>query len=272
MIRSAIILGTLVFIPNLPAQTKLSATVTDPRPLAAVADLLELKYGVMINYEDPPYLFPGDIQDVTATVAKPESRAGHPGLRIWVPRGGSISLSYLAKPPSEAAATTPLLENVVAAHEAAGNPGTFKVEAIDSVLNLVPLQVKNREGKLELAEAPLDTSITIPAQRLSAWAAVKLVCAEVSRISGKTVQPGTAPANLLFNTRTSVIAQNEPARNVLVRVLSTLSWAHGVSSGSVPKVTWRLFYGPDTGDYVLNFHIVMVEVDTPQGNKTRVPL
>ena len=69
------------------AETR-TATVQDGRPVAKALESLESFYGVPITYEDPPYVNPGEIADVTAQV-----RGGQTvGRRILVPRGSSLLL------------------------------------------------------------------------------------------------------------------------------------------------------------------------------------
>src|ERR1700687_1604209 len=56
--------------------------IKDVRPVAAAAEKFEEQFHVPITYEDPPYLFASDIEDVRAKIARPESLAAGKGLRV----------------------------------------------------------------------------------------------------------------------------------------------------------------------------------------------
>ena len=59
-------------------------TVDSPRPLDSAAITLAQEFGIVMNAEDPQYLYSGDFKDVTAEV----SRVPNPRRRILVPKGG----------------------------------------------------------------------------------------------------------------------------------------------------------------------------------------
>ncbi len=65
-------------------------SVNDPRPMMALADKLQGILTVPINYEDPRFENPGDVQDVTDTVVK--NRAQFSG-RVLIPRGGELTVT-----------------------------------------------------------------------------------------------------------------------------------------------------------------------------------
>src|SRR5215471_17368473 len=67
----------MLFIVCIPATSAWTEEIVlrDVRAVAAAVDLLERRFHVAITYEDPPYLFEGDLEDITANVARPEAIA-----------------------------------------------------------------------------------------------------------------------------------------------------------------------------------------------------
>lgn len=103
------------------------------RPLAAMADLLEARFGVVVNYEDPAYVSREDLEDV-ATRAQKES---HPGYELLAPRKGKVSISNPVEKGS--AGLEAALQEAVEAYEAAKLPGKFKVEQSADSFTISPV-------------------------------------------------------------------------------------------------------------------------------------
>ena len=73
--------------------------VDDPRPMAAALEELTRRYGTIITYEDPRYLYAADIKDVTREVSRNLDRFP-PGQapKVLVPFGGRLDFKYSATP------------------------------------------------------------------------------------------------------------------------------------------------------------------------------
>src|SRR5690348_7663713 len=68
----------------------------DPRPVAAAVLTLESLYGWAITYEDPRYVHPDDLRDVTWQVRRdmaPDLLIGR-APKVLIPRGGKLTASY----------------------------------------------------------------------------------------------------------------------------------------------------------------------------------
>jgi hypothetical protein len=242
------------------------STISDPRPLAKVAEMLERKTGIPVDYEDPEYAYAGDIKDVTDTVARPEFRQEHPDHRVLIPSGGSVDfkLPLNAAPAAQIASAASSLQSVIDQHHARGNPGTFQIRQADQRLQIVPTGVKGQSGRLAASSSVLDTLITVPEREWTGLQIVDQVCQAVTAASGTRVFAGMVPLNLLNQTTVELKADNEPARNVLVRAFAGLARTQGVSM-PIPQLSWQLFYAPDAKDYALNIHIVVAETPAPFG-------
>jgi len=221
------------------AQTEIKGvSIDDPRPVqAAVASLLE-SYPVTITYEDPKYEFADDIVDVT------DQMPSKPEVRVLGPRGGILQASYeTSKDTGWPVSMTATLEGIVAAKNVSDTGGRFRVEQRGDVFHVVPAETKDAHGAWVARGSILEVPISISATEMSGIELLDLLVKTISEAAGTTIQvSANAFVNSLVRYRGTVEAKNEPARDVLVRVL------HAVS----PRFTWLLDYDPTFKFYVLN--------------------
>lgn len=255
-LRSSILLAGPLFAGNvgvvlgepelLVGELRRPLTVDDGRPYAQAADALMAHFGVNITYEDPRYVFPEDLEDVTRAVRKDLNGAPPtPEQRVIVPRGGVITVHFMPDVEST-------LERLVQNHPGIGG-GRFVVKKVDTYYHLVPTMVRNEEGQWRAQTSVLDAAISLPEKSRTAPELLTDICEAVSVGSPAPVTLGTSglgmgivgeegPPTYLF------AATNEPARDVLTRALETIT-------GDVGRLTWRLYYEPGmtTGNsYALN--------------------
>lgn len=71
-------------------------SVEDPRPVAKAITLLESRFGWVITYEDPRYINPADLSDVTEKVRR-DLHKFKPGKapKVLIPKGGTLDFEYL---------------------------------------------------------------------------------------------------------------------------------------------------------------------------------
>jgi hypothetical protein len=134
-----------------------------------------------------------------------------------------------------------------------------------NVFHIVPSRMKDANGNWVDHSSPLDLRITLPGQTTSGLKAVGLICRRLSEVQGKEVIVATVPNNYLAQTTVSLGANNEVARDVLLRTLTGLKWSDPKISAPAKKLMWRLFYGPDTHQYGLNITVARVERSAPNG-------
>ena len=212
---------SFLIIPAGQAPERLS--VNDPRPLSAAVDLVERRCHCAITYEDP--LWKSD--DVALS---------GPQWPAMIPKGGPFTFDA-----PDLGATTPAhmaaaMAQVVRAVEQSGSGrGGFRVTNDTTAVHVVP-----RFGSI------LDTPVTIAhaTRRLDDVVAVAL--AEMERATGEKIELATFPINFFFQHRVQIEAQQEPARDVLVRALA--------ASGRA--LSWRLFFSATMRQYYLNIHVV----------------
>jgi hypothetical protein len=217
--------------------------VNDPRPLASAIQELEKRYEWVITYEDPPYIYTGDIEDVTMTVRKDFDLT----KRALVPRGGTFNFQYVVPATAGAPDEPAVLSRLLEAYHLSGYPGVFRVTRTGGVFHVVPSESRNRLGQFEPRVSLLNANISITGGERTALDMLQAVTDAVSRLGVARVLLGTVPLNLLTQIRVQGSASNESARAVLLRTLEATS----------RKVSWRLLCSPGPSpECGLNSHFV----------------
>jgi hypothetical protein len=97
-INLAYILPLALIIPQSVAWSQPQRTATvitkTSRPLVELAQGLVLKEGWLVDYEDPAYVFPGDLLDVTSTQTSASFRLANPGTVFWGVRSTSVTFAF----------------------------------------------------------------------------------------------------------------------------------------------------------------------------------
>ena len=218
-------IATAIVIPVAAQRGQpLKLSVIDARPLQAVIEQLERRYGWIITYEDPPYENTADLDDVTSRVAKnPDPKKG----KVLVPRERGFNFNYPAASEGQAEA---VLAAVIRDYNMAGNNDGFRLLRTGNVFHVVPSVSDSKIGLPTNRQSRLDVRVTIPEAERSVLATVELVLGQVRELTGVAVVLGRAPTNLLTQKKLRTGATNETARDVLLRALT--------STGS--DLTWRM--------------------------------
>ncbi len=225
--------------PNIEeSESWLEINANDPRPLANVLDALALQHGWHINYEDPQYA-KADILDDTA----PSWLLEHPnGPHVYVVGGAAFSakIAVDGRFPDDPMKILPAL---VEAYNRSGNPGHFELRTTTNHEWFAVVPTAAGDGP----QTPiLDTMMSFNATgSVNIDSSLRAFCDELSRQSGQTVEfwRGFSTGTPQERETIKLHAQNEPAREVLRRIL-----AQGTSVR-----TWRLLYDPDLG----KFHLML---------------
>ena len=241
-------------------------TVDESRPLAAALLALEPHLGVVLNYEDAPIVFSGDATDVASSVMTSEQRAAHPEAKVIVPRPGKLTWSLPEESRSLAAVKT-AVESMVTAYNSTGLPGRFEAQSSGTMFFIVPTAVRGVSGALTTVRPLLSQRITIPTASRSMGETVALIIQLLTH-DGTSLVIGTAPFGLFANAQVSVSANNEPARNVLAKLLAGASSGVLADGTPAPLLGYRLMCDPVTHSYVLNIHkLTLPKHPLPTGGK-----
>jgi hypothetical protein len=237
------------------AQGTATIGVDDPRPLAKAIRTLEDRHGIVITYEDPPYVHQSQIADVTDSVARSPMPKGR---RVLVPRGGPLEFAYTLGPSGSSAQMHHVLDRLVAEYDARGYDGRFRVFRSGEHFHVVPTVRRDRNGNPEAYGAILSTEISISRQGTAREVLTEIAAALTNR-TGAAVFLGTIPMGRSMLQVVSISAEKEPARSVLLRTLA--------ATGA--RLSWALYYGPESSPprYVLNVHGVPRPEHSPSGTR-----
>jgi hypothetical protein len=242
------LLGVIVLVliaKNLaPAQTEQTITAPngDPRPIATMIAQLRKGRGLPITYEDPRYLFAGDLQDVTEQVRRAnDTETLSRTERIIVPKGKAFTFVYSSNDMSTAAGSLETIRRMLSEYARIGGP-VFAATDDGKRLHVIPQQAADEAGRLVPQTPVLDTSISITPRARNGLALLSEICAAVSVSSRVQVEVGTVPGNLLAQYSSAKGFDNKPARQVLGELLDGLHSSH--------TLVWDLYN--DLDGYALN--------------------
>ncbi len=213
------------------------------RPLAEAIETLEKRFGWIITYEEPLYVYSGDIVDVTASVR----RDGRLSPRIMSATGIPFNFEYDIPPERAEPDEETLLRALLDQYHLSGNPGVFSVAHSAYAYHVVPSRIKNSSGVFERYHAALDTNISVPAGGRTVYEMVEAIVRAATAATAVNMGVGAIPTNLFFQTRLErSAATTESARAVLLR---TLLATHR-------KLSWQLLCDPGYKGCALNIHMV----------------
>ncbi len=214
------------------------------RPVAEAVRQIERHFGRVVTYEDTSYVNADDILDVTEKVR----RDGQMSQRVLVMRPGSIEFTYASRSKTVEGQLEDVLVEVFARSSRAGNSGDFRFEAAKGGgYHVVPVARTGASGATEVYASPLETRVTFMSQESSAFEVLLLLASELSARSGRLVQPGVMPVNLLARTRVTTEAHDDRARDVLWQLLQSVN----------PALSWQLFCAVgEAGACAINIHAV----------------
>lgn len=205
-------------------------TANSPRPLAQTLDALLRKYGWIVNYEDPKYLWPSDL--VEAPGDAPRSR---------LPGGGSFSVEI----PAGAADEEKTLHVVVDLYNQSKNPGRFELrKSLPGSFYVVGTASHDRTGRILQQPVLLDLPLTLATRERTITDTLNVICQSITAHTRTSVTVGVSPRNLLDHTLVKVGGTKVGARELL---LQSLKATHHT-------LYWRLLFDPNSKGYILNIH------------------
>jgi hypothetical protein len=203
---------------------------------------------VAITYEDPRYSNLGDLEDVTAKVAKNVTEADRRnGFRILVPKGRPMTFVYSSqemRSPEGAAAT---IDRMLREYNALGGP-TFRVLKDRGRFHIVPSDALDSSGSRVRQDSILDTLVNIAPGRRDGVYILEEVCDEIFRRTGYKVEIGPGGFQMHDYILKSEI-RDQTARSVIDQV-----WDGTSLPGSF---VWDLYYDPSDKFYGLSFSCVI---------------
>ena len=217
------------------SETTIQVSTNDPKPLSQILLALRVRFGLIIDYEDPRYV-------------DTETRSSEHGKVV---AGGGFSASIpLPEDPSQADALS-AIQLLVADYNASGNPGHFVVRFVS------PDRIEVI-GEPDSDHKPLiDTRITIPRQERTVAQTLGIIRNALALAAGTKVNVGGAFVDPQFEARrVTVGGENVPAGTLLLQLLA---------SDRFERVIW-LDYMVDDHGYLLSFSPVQKERTAKDGS------
>lgn len=242
---------------------KSTRNITSPRPVYDMCDMLESMYGLPVTYEDPVYVWAGDLTQ------KPP----HPGLYLKE-RSVNIPMATgtnLVGTKLQAGEIGRILELY---HQQSDGP-RFRILASRWGYHILPQQVRDRGGKYLDVTSPLDKPVEVAVAERTASEHFKVLCDALTKAAGTMVKPlsnsleaayainGVVPSRLatesdIVNALFAWGAKGVTGREALISFLEL--------SGTT--LTWRLWSNPEPWDqyYILIVKPISVRVTDTDGN------
>jgi hypothetical protein len=227
------------------AQTaRMDLYVDDPRPVAEAVLSFAKRYPTVVTYEDPRYVYSGDVLDVTERVRRNPAT----GVRTLIPRGGLLQVSYdVEESTGEPVDFASSVKSILEAANVGSSGGRFDLRQEGNVFHIVPVEVRDLQGRWVKHNSILDTPITLSTDELNGYQLTEAILAQVGQANEVGVGLAVERFTNTFMRHTGrVSATREPARDVLLRVLHEMS----------ERFTYLMLYDPSGKYYVLNVAVV----------------
>jgi hypothetical protein len=222
-----------------PSAESITVSGAGPRPLEQALSTLRIKYGWVINYEDPQYLFGKDVMD------DPHIKGS------LIPAGTSFSAEIPAPSSTDAAANNQekTLQLIVDSYNRSGNPGQFELrKAEGNVISVVGVAARDHKGAVAPQKPLLDTMVSVPAQSRTISDTIDLLCKALTGETQVPVSIGITPRSLVDHTNVTAGGNKVAARTMLAQTLA--------ASGH--ELYWQLLFDPNSKSYLLNIHSARV--------------
>jgi hypothetical protein len=133
------------------------------------------------------------------------------------------------------------LTQLLREQEKSDKGGHFRWMQVGNVFHVIPKEMKDRDGKWGPRGSILDLAITLPKEERTGTEMLRAIGDAVAAKGGAHILIGKVPNNV-FSYRGTLVAENETARNVLVRTLDGIN----------ERLTWMLLFDPTSREYFLN--------------------
>jgi len=230
--------------------SEIKLSVEDARPVVKAIETLESKYGWVITYEDPRYVYDSDIADAKLEIRKNlDNYKSGETTKVLVPRGGALEFTYdVISDTNLPAVPATVVQKLLDAQAARDNGGRFRLETNGQVMHVIPTAIKNSYGELVQQESALDTIISLPSGERTVLQKLESICAAISRKINIPVEMGSVPEHWFHQHRDQKGATNQRARDILINTFETMGYGTDLS--------WWLYYSPTFKKYLLHIHFI----------------
>lgn len=243
-----------VLASDVVAAERFQITTHTDHPVGEVCRALEAQFHWRISFEDAPVFAQEDTQPGTAP-------NGVPWLVIQdVP----AVVDVLIETGMTADAKGKTLQGILDGHRHSGGRAAFTVSENGDLIHVMATSVRSPNGRTEPFEPLLGTRISFVRGQYALETLVSMVLNQVSQIRGIPIALATVPMNLFAQSTLTEEANNEVARDVLVRSFEEINGARYAQHLPPARLTWYMNYDPNGGTYFFNVHNVEPEAQ-PSG-------
>ncbi len=213
-------LATLLWGQTTPTQKTPTNIVILAGPTDNAVDRLEASFGKVVSYEDPVWVWRGDLA--------PE-RFNHRPHRLE-PVTPTFVMPALASPPADLATE---VGKMLAAYHQTGGP-RFEVRTSKLGLHIVPALSRDENGQMVAAKNVLDAYVSVPAEQRRAYQHFYALCDAIGLATGITITHGPAfpqgwdyefnPDKTAFSWGASGLTGREALIDLLDRSATSFTW------------------------------------------------
>jgi hypothetical protein len=127
------------------------------------------------------------------------------------------------------------------------------------LFHVVPTGIRRADGTTEPFEPLLSTRVTLAERSYRLGELVSEILAQVSSKRGSRISVATVPTNLFAQEIVTEKADDESARDVLVRAFEEMNSRRLKEHDSYLRMTWHLLYNADEEIYFFNVHVASKE-------------
>ncbi|MGD0869396.1 MAG: hypothetical protein ABSB88_07595 [Bryobacteraceae bacterium] len=236
-------------------------TISSPRPLLDLCELIQSWYAKIVTYEDPIWVWRGEL----------ESRRGNENVKWGLfPKARTFSIPASLSPATAPTLSLQLLDSFVDLYHRQTDGPRFTVLSSKLGLHIVPTQAYDATGRLTPAVNPLDLVVSVPVASRTPSGHLRALCAQLSASSPVPIEFDAsgmvpwldqffAPPQAEFDWGAAPAVAREALIDLLDRSATSLCW----------KLLCQASAEPGDRLCMLNIRPVQVSVTRPDG-ETRV--
>lgn len=256
MTKKLIAVSLVVMLGRVCAQE----TVVTPRPLGTVADRLQEAWARPVTYEDPVWLWSGDLF------------TDKPGVK-WAtyPKHRAVQLPPAAVKNLDRKQDSTLLAQIVEAANRSGDGPEFAVRTSSFGIHIVPVASADANGRMGPTTPLLDQTVSVPKAIRAPIEHLRALAEAITISTGMRIHDGIGSIGVRFNqffTGTGSLmfewgAEQRQAREALIDLLTrsatTFSWRFNCQPAESPQDRFC----------VLNIVPIMVQRTNSRGEMIR---
>jgi hypothetical protein len=153
------------------------------------------------------------------------------------------------------------MDLAMATYAGSGNRAALRYIDDGEYIHVTPSQVAGPDGILKPFESILNIPVNVPRGRYNLGQLVSSIIAQVGNRVGTTISLGTIPNNIFAFAMVTEEANNESAREVLMRAFGEINGPRYAAGVPPMRMCWHLTYMADGPQYLLNVNGEPVEFD-----------